>query len=131
MFAQTWSKTEQQVWANRQTFVKRHYCSHFRFLVTRLRGVILYELQATLACYARRKFSAGEISTDHMKSVMKVKCFCQCFLLLTCLIKPMKRALLYVQRGSQKTLNMYWISVHLFIFFTGGEKIFDRVHPDI
>ena len=37
----------------------------------RLRGVILYELQATLACYARRKFSAGEISTDHMKNVMK------------------------------------------------------------
>ena len=25
MFAQTWSKTEQQVWANRQTFVKRHF----------------------------------------------------------------------------------------------------------
>ena len=44
--------------------------SHFRI---RLRGVILYELQATLACYARRKFSAGEISTDHMKNVMKVK----------------------------------------------------------
>ena len=38
----------------------------------RLRGVILYELQATLATYARRKFSAGEISTDHMKNVMKV-----------------------------------------------------------
>jgi len=39
--------------------------------ISRLRGVILYELQATLACYARRKFSAGEISTDHMKNVMK------------------------------------------------------------
>ena len=39
----------------------------------RLRGVILYELQATLATYARRKFSAGEISTDHMKNVMKVR----------------------------------------------------------
>jgi len=39
--------------------------------VSRLRGVILYELQATLAAYARRKFSAGEISTDHMRTVMK------------------------------------------------------------
>ena len=39
--------------------------------ISRLRGVILYELQATLACYARRKFSAGEISVDHMKNVMK------------------------------------------------------------
>jgi len=39
--------------------------------ISRLRGVILYELQATLACYARRKFSAGEISADHMKNVMK------------------------------------------------------------
>ena len=41
--------------------------------ISRLRGVILYELQATLACYARRKFSAGEISSDHMKNVMKVR----------------------------------------------------------
>jgi len=39
--------------------------------ISRLRGVILYELQATLACYARRKFSAGEISVDHMRNVMK------------------------------------------------------------
>ena len=43
--------------------------------VSRLRGVILYELQATLAAYARRKFSAGEISTDHMRTVMKVQSF--------------------------------------------------------
>ena len=40
--------------------------------ISRLRGVILYELQATLAAYARRKFSAGEISTEHMRNVMKV-----------------------------------------------------------
>jgi len=39
--------------------------------VSRLRGVILYELQATLSTYARRKFSAGEISSDHMKNIMK------------------------------------------------------------
>jgi len=39
--------------------------------ISRLRGVILYELQATLAAYARRKFSAGEISAEHMKNIMK------------------------------------------------------------
>jgi hypothetical protein len=40
--------------------------------ISRLRGVILYELQATLAAYARRKFSAGEISAEHMRNIMKV-----------------------------------------------------------
>ena len=40
--------------------------------ISRLRGVILYELQATLAAYARRKFSAGEISSEHMRNIMKV-----------------------------------------------------------
>ena len=75
--------------------------------ISRLRGVILYELQvlndddevmisredemmiitssilkvnwydkncnqATLAAYARRKFSSGEISTEHMRNIMKV-----------------------------------------------------------
>lgn len=39
--------------------------------ISRLRGVILYELQATLAAYARRKFSAGEISAEHMRNIMK------------------------------------------------------------
>ena len=39
--------------------------------ISRLRGVILYELQATLAAYARRKFSSGEISTEHMRNIMK------------------------------------------------------------
>jgi len=39
--------------------------------ISRLRGVILYELQATLAAYARRKFSAGEISSEHMRNIMK------------------------------------------------------------
>ena len=28
--------------------------------------------QATLAAYARRKFSSGEISTEHMRNIMKV-----------------------------------------------------------
>lgn len=39
--------------------------------ISRLRGVILYELQATLSAYARRKFSSGEISTEHMNNIMK------------------------------------------------------------
>ena len=30
------------------------------------------DLQATLAAYARRKFSSGEISTEHMRNIMKV-----------------------------------------------------------
>ena len=29
-------------------------------------------VQATLAAYARRKFSAGEISSEHMRNIMKV-----------------------------------------------------------
>ena len=29
--------------------------------------------QATLAAYARRKFSSGEISTEHMRNIMKVQ----------------------------------------------------------
>ena len=51
----------------------QQYTSTQYTALRRLRGVILYELQATLATYARRKFSAGEISTDHMKNVMKVR----------------------------------------------------------
>ena len=33
----------------------------------------MYELQSTLAAYARRKFSSGEISVDHLKNILKVK----------------------------------------------------------
>ena len=40
--------------------------------ISRLRGVIMYELQSTLSAYARKKFSSGEISTDHLKNIMKV-----------------------------------------------------------
>ena len=32
----------------------------------------MYELQSTLSAYARRKFSSGEISTDHLRNIMKV-----------------------------------------------------------
>ena len=32
----------------------------------------MYELQSTLAAYARRKFSSGEISVDHLKNILKV-----------------------------------------------------------
>jgi len=39
--------------------------------ISRLRGVIMYELQSTLAAYARRKFSSGEISVDHLKNILK------------------------------------------------------------
>jgi len=39
--------------------------------ISRLRGVIMYELQGVLSAYARRKFSSGEISTDHLKNIMK------------------------------------------------------------
>uniref|UniRef100_A0A0K2TV79 Protein msta n=2 Tax=Lepeophtheirus salmonis TaxID=72036 RepID=A0A0K2TV79_LEPSM len=39
--------------------------------VSRLRGVVMYELQATLAAYARKKFSNGEISSDHMKNILQ------------------------------------------------------------
>ena len=41
--------------------------------ISRLRGVIMYELQGVLSAYARRKFSSGEISTDHLKNIMKVQ----------------------------------------------------------
>ena len=41
------------------------------------------DLQATLAAYARRKFSSGEISTEHMRNIMKVSFphfkFADCF----------------------------------------------------
>ena len=52
------------------------YLILFRTLIlgiSRLRGVIMYELQSTLAAYARRKFSSGEISVDHLKNILKVK----------------------------------------------------------
>ena len=46
----------------------------FKFLIlgiSRLRGVVMYELQSTLSAYARRKFSSGEISVDHLKNILK------------------------------------------------------------
>jgi hypothetical protein len=39
--------------------------------ISRLRGVVMYELQSTLSTYARRKFSSGEISVDHLKNILK------------------------------------------------------------
>lgn len=39
--------------------------------ISRLRGVVMYELQSTLSAYARRKFSSGEISVDHLKNILK------------------------------------------------------------
>ena len=40
--------------------------------ISRLRGVVMYELQSTLSTYARRKFSSGEISVEHLKNILKV-----------------------------------------------------------
>lgn len=39
--------------------------------ISRLRGVVLYELQSTLSIYARRKFNRGEISLQHLKNIMQ------------------------------------------------------------
>ena len=39
--------------------------------ISRLRGVVMYELQSTLSAYAKRKFSNGEISVDHLKNILK------------------------------------------------------------
>lgn len=39
--------------------------------ISRLRGVILYELQATLSSYARKKFTKGEITPEHLINIMQ------------------------------------------------------------
>ena len=33
----------------------------------------MYELQSTLSTYAKRKYSSGEISVEHLKNILKVK----------------------------------------------------------
>ena len=40
--------------------------------ISRLRGVVLYELQKALLLYAKEKFSKEEIELDHMVNVLKV-----------------------------------------------------------
>lgn len=40
--------------------------------ISRLRGVVMYELQSTLSAYARRKYGNGEISVDHLRNILKV-----------------------------------------------------------
>ena len=46
----------------------------FLFLgISRLRGVVMYELQSTLSTYAKRKYSSGEISVEHLKNILKVR----------------------------------------------------------
>ena len=35
----------------------------------------MYELQSTLSTYARRKYSSGEISLEHLKNILKVRFF--------------------------------------------------------
>lgn len=41
--------------------------------ISRLRGVVMYELQSTLSAYARRKYGNGEISVDHLRNILKVR----------------------------------------------------------
>ena len=43
--------------------------------ISRLRGVVMYELQSTLSTYAKRKYSSGEISVEHLKNILKVRFF--------------------------------------------------------
>ena len=33
----------------------------------------MYELQSTLSTYAKRKYSSGEISVEHLKNILKVR----------------------------------------------------------
>ena len=40
--------------------------------VSRLRGVVLYELQDSLTKYAKQKYAEGEISKDHILNIYKV-----------------------------------------------------------
>ena len=116
--------------------------------ISRLRGVILYELQvlndddemmititredemmiiigsilkvnwsdknfnqATLAAYARRKFSSGEISTEHMRNIMKVA---SAYNFHTNSASPLE------EKRQQDEL-----------FFPGGEEISVGVHSDL
>ena len=41
--------------------------------ISRLRGVVLYELQKAIFLYAKRKYIRKEISLDHMMNVLKVR----------------------------------------------------------
>ena len=76
----------------------------------------MYELQSTLAAYARRKFSSGEISVDHLKNILKV----------------INSSLVY-------QLSFIEYIVFCFIYFKffliciiiGSPKILERMHSDI
>ncbi len=43
--------------------------------ISRLRAVVLYELQAALSAYSRKKYLSGEISQTHLKNIYKVRTF--------------------------------------------------------
>ena len=53
-------------------FAKTLKASLFITGISRLRGVVMYELQSTLSTYAKRKYSSGEISLEHLKNILKV-----------------------------------------------------------
>ncbi len=40
--------------------------------ISRLRAVVLYELQSALSQYARKKYHSGEITQAHLKNIYKV-----------------------------------------------------------
>lgn len=41
--------------------------------ISRLRGVILYELQKTLSLYSKNKYTKGEITLDHLVNILQVR----------------------------------------------------------
>ena len=78
----------------------------------------MYELQSTLAAYARRKFSSGEISVDHLKNILKV----------------INSSLVY--QLSSKIIEYIVFCFIYFKFFLiciiiGSPKILERMHSDI
>ena len=52
---------------------KKILMKFFLLGISRLRGVVMYELQSTLSTYAKRKYSSGEISVEHLKNILKVR----------------------------------------------------------
>ena len=69
----------------------------------------MYELQSTLAAYARRKFSSGEISVDHLKNILKVSIILNNFKLYHTYLNSLKLIQLY----SKTYLNLQEVRKYL------------------
>ena len=69
----------------------------------------MYELQSTLAAYARRKFSSGEISVDHLKNILKVSIIRD---ILNCMIH-IKNSLWSIFLYSKTHLNLQEVRKYL------------------